>query len=110
MINRITNKTPNKSTLTDHLKVDNLEIHNAKEISTEFAKYFSTIGKKYANNINPSATSIHTYINNIPNNPSTICLNPISLSTLLGHSRMDVPILTISLNSLVTFEGMLPHK
>ena len=82
MINRITNETPNKSTLTDHLKVDNLEIHNAKEISTEFAKYFSTIGKIYANNINPSATSIHTYINNIPNNPSTIYLNPTSKSEL----------------------------
>ena len=82
MINRITNKTTNKSTLIEYLKVDNLEIHNAKEISTEFAKYFSTIGKKYANKIDPSETNIHTYINNIPNNPTTIYLNPTHRSEL----------------------------
>ena len=82
MINRITNKTSNKSTLIEYLKICNLEIHNAKEISTEFAKYFSSIGKKYANNIDPSVTSIHSYINNIPNNPSTIYLNPTSKAEL----------------------------
>ena len=80
MINRITNKTSNKSTLIEYLKVDNIEIHNAKEISTEFAKYFSTIRKKYANKIDPSVTSIHTYINNIPNNPATIYLYPTNRS------------------------------
>ena len=82
MINRITNKTTNKSTLIEYLKIDNIEIHNAKEISTEFAKYFSTIGKKYANKIDPSVNSIHTYINNIPNNPATIYLNPTNRSEL----------------------------
>ena len=82
MINRITNKTTNKSTLIEYLKIDNIEIHKAKEISTEFAKYFSTIGKKYANKIDPSVNSIHTYINNIPNNPATIYLNPTNRSEL----------------------------
>ena len=82
MINRITNKTSNKSTVIEYLKVDTIELHNAKEIATEFAKYFSTIGKKYANKIDPSVTIIHTYINNIPNNPATIYLNPTSISEL----------------------------
>ena len=44
MINRITNRTSNKATLIEYLKVDTIELHNAKEIATEFAKYFSTIG------------------------------------------------------------------
>ena len=88
MINRITNKTTNKSTLIEYLKIDNMKIHNAKEISKEFAKYFYTIGKKYANKICPSKTSIHTYINNIPHNPTTIYLNPTNKSelTTLIHS------------------------
>ena len=70
MINRITNKSTNKATLIEYLKVDNIEVHNANEIANQFAKYFSTIGKKYANKIDPSTTSIHTYIKNIGNNPS----------------------------------------
>ena len=84
MINRITNKTANKTTLIEYLKIDNLEIHNAKEISTEFAKYFSTIGKKYANLIDDTGTSIHTYINNIPNNPRTIYIRPTSKAELIS--------------------------
>ena len=43
----------------EYLKVDTIEVHNAKEIATEFAKYFSTIGKNYANKINPSVTDIN---------------------------------------------------
>ena len=88
MINRITNKATNKTTLIEYLKIDNIEIHNAKEISTEFAKYFSAIGKKYANKIDPSDTSIQTYINNIIDNPTTIYLNPTNRSelTTLIHS------------------------
>ena len=37
---------------------------------------------KYANKIGPSTTSIHTYINNIPKNSSTIYLNPTTNSEL----------------------------
>ena len=88
MINRITNKTSNKATLIEYLKVDTIEVHNAKEIATEFAKYFSTIGKNYANKINPSVTDIQSYIQNIPNNPNTIYLNPTNTAevTTLIHN------------------------
>ena len=51
MINRISNKSSNKTALIEYLKVDQIEMHNAKEISNEFAKYFSTVGKAYANKI-----------------------------------------------------------
>ena len=88
IINRISNKTTNKSTLIEYLKVDQMEIHNAKEISNEFAKYFSTVGKTYANKIEESATKIHTYISNIPDNPTTIYLKPTTSSeiTTLIHN------------------------
>ena len=88
MINRISNKSSNKAALIEYLKVDQIEMHNAKEISNEFAKYFSTVGKAYANKIEESATSIHTYISNMPCNPATIYLNPTNNSeiTTLIHS------------------------
>ena len=88
MINRITKKTSNKATLIEYLKVDTIKVHNAKDIATEFAKYFSTIGKNYANKINPSVTDIQSYIQNIPNNPYTIYLNPTNTAevTTLIHN------------------------
>ena len=82
MINRICNKSSNKAALIEYLKVDQIEVHNAKEISNEFAKYFSTVGKVYANKIEESTTSIHTYISNIPDNPATIYLNPTNDSEI----------------------------
>ena len=82
MINRITNKTHNKSSLIEYLRIDNLETHNAEAIATDFAKHLSTVGKKYANKIGPYTTNIHTYINNILNNPSPIYLNPTTKTEL----------------------------
>ena len=82
MINRICNKSSNKAALIEYLKVDQIEVHNAKEISNEFAKCFSTVGKAYANKIEESTTSIHTYISNIPDNPATIYLSPTNNSEI----------------------------
>ena len=79
MIKRITNKTHNKSSLIEYLRIDNLETHNAKAIATDFAKHFSTVGKKYANKIGPYTRNIHTYINNILNNPSTTTTSTLQL-------------------------------
>ena len=57
MINKITNKTRDKATVIEDLKIDNIETYNAKEIATEFAKYFSTVGATYANRTeNPTQT------------------------------------------------------
>ena len=39
------------STLIEYLKVGNVEIYNAKEITKQFGKYFSTVGEKYAQQI-----------------------------------------------------------
>ena len=44
MINKITSNTRDKSSLVEYLKIGNIEIYNAKEFATEFAKYFYTLG------------------------------------------------------------------
>ena len=83
MINRICNKASNKVALIEYLKVGQIEVHNAKEISNEFAKYFSTVGKTYATKIGESTTNINSYIKNIPKNPTTIYLDPTDNSEII---------------------------
>ena len=40
MINKITSNTRDKASLVEYLKIGTIETYNAKEIATEFAKYF----------------------------------------------------------------------
>ena len=60
MINKITNNTRDKSSLIEYLTIGNIQTYNAKEIATEFANYFSSVGTKYANKIEQSNCDIHT--------------------------------------------------
>ena len=51
MINSCIDKTNDKTTIIDHLHVDNIDIFDSSSITNEFGRYFSTIGNKYVNNI-----------------------------------------------------------
>ena len=70
MINKINSNTRDKSSMVEYLKVGNMETQNAKEIATEFAKYFSTVGTTYANSIDQPNTNTHTYLSRINSNPT----------------------------------------
>ena len=82
MINKITNNTRDKSSLIEYLKIGTIQTYNAKEIATEFAKYFSSVGTTYANKIDQPKTDIHTYLTRINRNPETLYLTPTSTSEL----------------------------
>ena len=82
MINKITNNTRDKSSLIEYLKIGTLQTYNAKEIATEFAKYFSTVGSTYANKIDQPKTDINTYLTRINRNPETLYLTPTTVSEL----------------------------
>ena len=45
MINKLTNKTNNKTDIIEYLKVDNQDYYEHKLIAEEFAKHFSGVGK-----------------------------------------------------------------
>ena len=88
LINKITNNTRDKSSLIEYLKIDNIQTYNAKEIAAEFAKYFSSGGRKYANKIEQSDIDIQTYLLKIARNQKTLYLKPTTISeiTNLIHS------------------------
>ena len=46
MVNTIISKYNDKSNMIEYLKIGNVEIYNAKEITKQFGKYFSTVGEK----------------------------------------------------------------
>ena len=76
MVNTIISKQNDKSNIIEYLKVGNVETYNAKEITRQFGKYFSTVGEKFAQQIPNPKTSTSHYIQKIPQNPATIFLTP----------------------------------
>ena len=56
LINEISGKKNDKSNLVDYLKIDDVQLYNAKKISNSFARYFSEVGEKFAKKI-PSPTN-----------------------------------------------------
>ena len=82
MINKITNNTRDKSSLIEYLTIDNIQTYKAKEIATEFANYFSSVGTKYANKIEQSDCDIHTYLSKIKRNQETLYLTPTTASEI----------------------------
>ena len=76
MINSCIGKTNDKSTIIDHLRVENIEITDSKKIANEFGRYFSTVGDHYANKIKDPNKNIESYLKVIPRNTKSIFLNP----------------------------------
>ena len=75
-INRVIHHTNNKTEVIEKLKIDGIAEYRGEEIVEEFARYFSTIGEKYATRMNSSKRPIDSYISSIPNHNSSIFLEP----------------------------------
>ena len=48
LINKISGKHNNKTELVECLLINNIDHYDAKSITNEFGKHFSTVGKKFA--------------------------------------------------------------
>ena len=76
MINKLTNKTNDKTNIIEYLKVENQDYYEHKLIAEEFAKHFSCVGKHYAEQIPSPSRDINHYLSYIPDNPKTTnCIN-----------------------------------
>ena len=87
LINKITNKTRNKQSIIEKIKVDGILIERPKEISNALAEYFASIGNNLSNKLQPSKHSLRYYINKIPSCPSTMFASPTTpteISNLLN--------------------------
>ena len=76
LINEISGKQNDKSNLVDYLKIDDVQVYNAKKISNSFARYFLEVGEKFAKKIPSPKTSISEYMKVMGSNTKSIFLEP----------------------------------
>ena len=76
VINKIVGKETNKTNIIDCLTIDNIRTTDAKTIANEFGKFFSSIGKTYAEKTPKSAKSCIDYMKEIPLNDKSLFLEP----------------------------------
>ena len=89
-LNNVIRKLNNKLNIIDYLKVNNLDIKDPNEITNEFGKYFSTIGKKIAMEGRNSNTHINNYLTKIPINEKSVFLTPCT-ETEIKNLINDLP-------------------
>ena len=78
LINDVIGKASDKSSVISHIKIDQIEILNEKAIANEFGKYFSNVGKEFANRVGDPKNKIAYYSDKIFRNPNSIYFYPTS--------------------------------
>ena len=78
LINDVIGKASDKSSVISHIKIDQIEILNEKVIANKFGKYFSNVGKEFANRVGDPKNKIAYYSDKIIRNPNSIYLHPTS--------------------------------
>ena len=81
-INQNIRKSNNKTEVIEKLKINNMNEYNGQRISEEFAKYFSTIGKTYANSMQKPKNDLNDYLKQIPAQSKSLFLNPTTESEI----------------------------
>ena len=81
-INHVISKTNNKTEVIEKLKINNITEYQGEVIAEELAKYFSTVGKEFANKIGPSSKSELDYLKAIPSSIKSIYLIPVTTSEI----------------------------
>ena len=77
MINKINGKLKDKSCVI--IKIDNIKHHTGKEISNQFAKYFSSVGKDFALKTETPKNPLKNYLHRIPTNSTSMFFEPASV-------------------------------
>ena len=86
LINKVIGKTSDKTNIISHITVDGIDIINEKDIANEFGKYFSTVGKTFASQIQTPKHDITHYIDKITRNPKSIylyCTSEVEIEKLI---------------------------
>ena len=83
-INNNIRKSNNKTSIIDHLEINNNNIKDPDKITNEFGKYFSTIGKKIAMKGGNSNLPINTYLTKIPIFSKSVFLTPCTETEIIN--------------------------
>ena len=62
LINNTIRQSNDKTSIIDYITVDNINYHDAKEISNHFGKHYSELGEKLAQNQQTNNISITNYL------------------------------------------------
>ena len=76
LINEISDKRSDKSTLIEYLQIGDVNEYEAKKISNSLARYFAQVGKKFADKIPSPTTSIVDYLKCLQLSKASIFFNP----------------------------------
>ena len=82
LINGTIGKLNDKSGIIEHILDGKERISNGKGITNQFAKYFSTVGSKFANKIKNSKKGIKEYLTVMTRNTHTSFFAPTDLTEL----------------------------
>ena len=78
MINKISGKNNDKTSIIDYIKVDNIEYYDSVGITNNLCKYFANIGENLSSKIPKSNKSINEYLAKIKRNEKSLFLRPTS--------------------------------
>ena len=82
LINKINGKIKDKTCIIDYLTVENIKQIKGTDIANSFAKYFSEVGKTFANKIGASKTPLKEYLRKMkPNNNIMFC-TPVTVEEI----------------------------
>ena len=76
VVNEIVGKSNDKSGTVDYLCIDGIKEYGAKKIANQFAKYFSNVGKNFANKIPKPKNSIDLYLKKLQSNHKSLFFEP----------------------------------
>ena len=76
MINNITGKSNDKTSIIEYIKVDNIEYYNSSGITNNLCKYFANVGENLSSKIPKSNKNIDEYLAKIKPNNKSLFLTP----------------------------------
>ena len=78
LINKVIEKSSDKTNIIMHIRIDNIDVLNKNEIANKFGKYFLSVGKKFANKVKQSKENITYYNTKIDQNTKSIYFHKVT--------------------------------
>ena len=84
LINKKIGRINDKTCIIDYLKVNNIKYLSGRDISNQFGKYFSSVGKEFALKIGEPKTPLQNYLERIQTNPKCMFFEPVTMQEVLN--------------------------